>query len=81
MRIAREVGGATKSRLGIGFPEYVNHTPIGDIMNTFRKRRPNVELEEHELLVIPQTLQQIGQLRRGEIDLGFLCSFRWRTTR
>lgn len=72
LKAAREVGGATKSRLGIGFPEYVNHTPIGTILNTFRRRRPDVELEEHELLVIQQTLQQIDQLRRGEIDLGFL---------
>lgn len=72
VRTAREVGGARKSRLGIGFPEYVNHTPIGGVLNTFRRRRPDIELEEHELLVIQQTLQQTNELLRGTIDLGFL---------
>ncbi|MBA2441163.1 MAG: LysR family transcriptional regulator [Rubrobacter sp.] len=72
VRTVREMSGAESSRLRVGFPEYVNHTPLARILQTFQQRRPNVELEQHELLTIQQTLQQLSELRRGTLDLGFL---------
>ncbi len=71
-RAAREAGGVEKSRLVVGFPEYANHTPVVDILQTFQRRYPYVELKEHEMFTLQQTLQQIGELRDGTLDVGFL---------
>lgn len=73
-RAVREAGGIERSQLGVGFPEYVNHTPVADILQTFRRRYPYVELEEHEMFTLQQTLQQIGELRDGRLDVGFLLA-------
>ncbi len=72
VRAVREAAGAESSRLKVGFPEYVNHTPLARILQTFQRRQPGVELEEHELLTLQQTLEQISELRRGTLDVGFL---------
>jgi DNA-binding transcriptional LysR family regulator len=72
VRTLREMSGAESSRLKVGFPEYVNHTPLASILQDFQRRSPGVELEQHELLTLQQTLQQIGELKRGSLDLGFL---------
>lgn len=72
VRTVRETSGAESSRLRVGFPEYVNHTPLADLLQTYQRRRPEVELEQHELLTLQQTLQQISELRRGTLDVGFL---------
>src|SRR3954469_19794770 len=32
VRAVRETGGVESSRLKVGFPEYVNHTPIAEIL-------------------------------------------------
>ena len=72
VRAVREASGAESSRLKVGFPEYVNHTPLAPILQTFQHRRPSVELEQHELLTLQQTLQQMSELRRGTLDVGFL---------
>ncbi|CAN5805888.1 LysR family transcriptional regulator [soil metagenome] len=71
-REAREVGGAEAPRLKVGFPEYANHTPIADALQTFRRRYPYVELEEHETFTLQETLQQIDKLRKGTLDIGFM---------
>ena len=71
-REAREVGGAEDRHLKVGFPEYANHTPIADVLQTFRRRYPYVQLEEHETFTLQETLQQIDKLHRGTLDVGFM---------
>ena len=71
-REAREVGGAEGRHLKVGFPEYANHTPVADALQTFRRRYPYVELEEHETFTLQETLQQIDRLRKGRLDIGFM---------
>ena len=71
-REAREVGGAEARHLRVGFPEYANHTPVADALQTFRRRYPYVELEEHETFTLQETLQQIDKLHRGTLDVGFM---------
>lgn len=73
-RAAREVGGAEKGHLRVGFPEYANHTPLADILQTFKRRYPYVDLEEHEMFTLQQTLQQVRELRDGALDAGFLLA-------
>ena len=71
-REAREVGGAADRHLRVGFPEYANHTPVADALQTFRRRYPYVQLEEHETFTLQETLQQIDKLHRGTLDVGFM---------
>ncbi len=71
-RGAREVGGAEVRHLKVGFPEYANHTPVADALQTFRRRYPYVELEEHETFTLQETLQQVEKLRKGKLDIGFM---------
>jgi DNA-binding transcriptional LysR family regulator len=71
-REAREVGGVEARHLRVGFPEYANHTPVADALQTFRRRHPYVELEEHETFTLQETLQQIDRLHRGTLDVGFM---------
>jgi LysR family transcriptional regulator, benzoate and cis,cis-muconate-responsive activator of ben and cat genes len=73
-RAAREVGGAEKGNLRFGFPEYANHTPLADILQTFQRRYPYVELEEHEMFTLQETLQQVRELRDGALDAAFLLA-------
>ncbi len=73
-REAREVGGGEARHLKVGFPEYANHTPVADALQTFRRRYPYVELEEHETFTLQETLQQIDKLRKGTLDVGFMLS-------
>ena len=68
----REVGGAGSSRLRVGFPEYANHTPVAGILQTFQRRYPHVELEQHEWFLLQHTLQLVARLRDGTLDVGFL---------
>ncbi len=68
----REVGGAGSSRLRVGFPEYANHTPVAGILQTFQRRYPHVELEQHEWFLLQHTLQLVSRLRNGALDVGFL---------
>lgn len=74
VRAAREAGGAGDSRLKVGFPEYVNHTPVADVLQTYRRRYPYVELEEHEMFTLQQTWQQVTELRNGDLDMAFLLA-------
>ncbi len=71
-REVREVGGAEDHHLKVGFPEYANHTPVADALQTFRRRYPYVELEEHETFTLQETLQQIEKLHKGTLDIGFM---------
>ena len=71
-REAREVGGAEGRHLKVGFPEYANHTPVADALQTFRRRYPYVDLEEHETFTLQETLQQIDKLHKGTLDIGFM---------
>lgn len=71
-REAREVGGAEVRHLRVGFPEYANHTPVANALQTFRRRYPYVELEEHETFTLQETLQQIDKLAKGRLDIGFM---------
>jgi DNA-binding transcriptional LysR family regulator len=71
-REVREVGGAEARHLKVGFPEYANHTPVADALQTFRRRYPYVELEEHETFTLQETLQQIDKLHKGQLDVGFM---------
>ncbi|MGH3146210.1 MAG: LysR family substrate-binding domain-containing protein, partial [Rubrobacter sp.] len=73
-REAREVGGAEGRHLRVGFPEYANHTLVADALQTFRRRYPYVELEEHETFTLQETLQQIDKLHKGTLDVGFMLS-------
>ncbi len=71
-RAAREVGGAESPHLKVGFPEYANHTFVADALQTFRRRYPYVEMEEHETFTLQETLQQIDKLHKGALDIGFM---------
>lgn len=73
-RATREAGGAERSHLGVGFPEYANHTLVADILQAFQRRYPYVDLEEHELFTLQETLQQVDKLREGSLDAGFLLA-------
>lgn len=73
-RAAREAGGAEQTHLGVGFPEYANHTLVGDILQAYRQRYPYVNLEEHEIFTLQETLQQVDKLRGGALDAGFLLA-------
>lgn len=73
-REAREAGGAERSHLSVGFPEYANHTAVADALQTFQRRYPYVDLEEHEMFTLQQTLQQVEELRSGALDVAFLLS-------
>lgn len=72
VRTAREVGGAERSLLRVGFPEYANHTIVARILDIFQRRNPQIVLEQHELFTLQDTLSQVGQLRGGELDVGFM---------
>lgn len=74
VRAAQEAGGVRISRLKVGFPEYVNHTPVVDIFQAFQKLHPYIELEEHEMFTLQQTLQQTDDLCAGRLDVGFLLA-------
>ena len=71
-RATRAAGGVGGSYLRVGFPEYANHTLVADILQEFRKRYPDVELEEHEMFLLQQTPRQVSGLRGGALDVGFL---------
>ena len=73
-RETRAVGGAERSHLGVGFPEYANHTLVADILQAFQRRYPYVELEEHELFTLQETLLQVDKLRDGSLHAGFLLA-------
>ena len=73
-RATREAGGADRSHLSVGFPEYANHTFVGDVLQAFQRRYPYVDLEEHEIFTLQQTLQQIEELKNGSLDAGFLLA-------
>ena len=73
-RETRAVGGAERSHLGVGFPEYANHTLVADILQAFQRRYPYVELEEHELFTLQETLLQVDKLRNGSLHAGFLLA-------
>ena len=72
VRRVREVSGVEGRRLRVSFPEYANHTLVADVLQVFRKRHPDVELEEHEMFLLQQTPRQVGGLRDGTLDVGFL---------
>ena len=73
-RAAREAGGAERSHLSVGFPEYANHTAVADILQTFQRRYPYVDLEEHEMFTLQETLQQVEDIQKGVLDVAFLLS-------
>lgn len=73
-RATREAGGAEGRHLKVGFPEYANHTLVADILQTFQRRYPYVELEEHETFTLQQTLQQVRAVRDGTLDIGFMLA-------
>jgi DNA-binding transcriptional LysR family regulator len=72
VRMTREVGGVESSSLKVGFSEYANYTVVADILQTFQKRHPYVELEQHEFFTLQHTAQQVGELRDGRLDVGFV---------
>ena len=73
-RATREAGGADRSHLGVGFPEYANHTFVADILQAFQTRYPYVDLEEHEMFTLQETLRQTDELKEGSLDAGFLLA-------
>jgi DNA-binding transcriptional LysR family regulator len=73
-RSTREVGGAERSHLAVGFPEYANHTLVADILQAYQQRYPYVDFEEHEIFTLQETLQQVEKLRRGSLQAGFLLA-------
>ncbi|CAN5156205.1 hypothetical protein BH20ACT11_BH20ACT11_01340 [soil metagenome] len=47
---------------------------MADRLQTYRRRYPYVELEEHEMFTLQQTWQQVTELREGNLDLAFLLA-------
>ena len=70
-RAAREISGIGQNQLRVGFPEYVNYTPAVSIFQEFKRRAPDVELEEHEVPTLQHTRQQVTELIGGRLDAGF----------
>lgn len=70
-RAAREISGVGRNQLRVGFPEYVNYTPAVSIFQEFKRRAPDVELEEHEVPTLQHTRQQVTELIGGRLDAGF----------
>jgi DNA-binding transcriptional LysR family regulator len=65
---AREAAGVGAGRLRVGFVEYANHAVLPELLGVFRRLRPDAELEYREGC----TAEQVGALREGEIDVGFV---------
>ncbi len=65
---AREAAGVGAGRLRVGFLEYANHAVLPEALGAFRSLRPDAELEYRE----GSTAEQVGALREGEIDVGFV---------
>jgi len=65
---AREAAGVGTGRLRVGFVEYANHAVLPEVLGAFRRLRPDAELEYRE----GSTAEQVGALREGEIDVGFV---------
>ncbi len=66
------MGGVEGNPLKVGFPEYANHTIVAEILQTFKRRYPYIEFEEHELFTLQDTLRQVSELRNGALDVSFL---------
>ncbi len=65
---AREAAGVGAGRLRVGFVEYANHAVLPEVLRVFRRLRPDAQLEYREGC----TAEQVGALREGEIDVGFV---------
>ena len=65
---AREAAGVGAGRLRVGFVEYANHAVLPEVLGAFRRLRPDAQLEYREGC----TAEQVGALREGEIDVGFV---------
>jgi DNA-binding transcriptional LysR family regulator len=65
---AREAAGVGTDRLRVGFVEYANHAVLPEVLGAFRRLRPEAQLEYREGC----TTEQVGALREGEIDVGFV---------
>jgi DNA-binding transcriptional LysR family regulator len=65
---AREAAGVGVGRLRVGFVEYANHAVLPEVLGVFRRLRPDAQLEYREGC----TAEQVGALREGEIDVGFV---------
>lgn len=74
VRAARETSGLGDNQLRVGFPEYINHTPAAGIFQDFKKRAPEVYLEEYEVHTLQHTRQQIVELVGGSLDVGFVLT-------
>lgn len=74
VRAAREINGLGRNQIRVGFPEYVNHTPAARIFQEFKKRAPDMYLEEYEVHTLQHTRQQIVDLVSGSLDSGFVLT-------
>lgn len=74
VRAAREISGLGHNQLRVGFPEYVNHTPAARIFQEFKKRAPDMYLEEYEVPTLQHTRQHIIDLLGGYLDSGFVLT-------
>lgn len=74
IRAAREISGLGSNRLRVGYPEYINHTPAVRIFQEFKKRSPDVDLEEYEVPTLQHTPQQVTELVGGSLDASFVLN-------
>lgn len=63
--VTREVHEGRSGRLRVGFGPTLMLSTLGQVVRTFRQRRPDVRVDLHEL----PTSEQITALRRGDLDL------------
>ncbi|MEO0538094.1 MAG: LysR family transcriptional regulator [Cyanobacteria bacterium P01_A01_bin.123] len=68
IQVAQRVARGEVGSLRIGFTPSSMHTVLPEILRHFRDRYPNVELAMSEIC----TLDQVNELRRETIDVGFL---------
>lgn len=74
VRAAREISGIGRNQLRVSFPEYINHTPAASIFQGFKRRLPEVEIEEHEVPTLQHTRQHMTELVGGSLDAGFVLT-------
>ncbi|RAG81803.1 LysR family transcriptional regulator [Streptacidiphilus pinicola] len=68
LRAARSVGGGERGVLRIGFAASLALTVLPDVLRTYRRRFPDVELDIREMTSSPQ----LDALRDGALDIGLL---------
>lgn len=67
LMMTRRVGQIERTRFGIGFVGSILYGPLPDMIRRFRATYPDLHIDMLEL----SSVQQVGALKEGQIDVGF----------